>query len=483
MLDKVIPNGIPPYPSFPDPEFFHADTVQLSDAHLLNGSSQADYLLEFLLHLKCRRLIIAGDFFDFWEAAKKKTWEPKPTERMIVETILKMQKDGTKIEFIPGNHEEELRKSSILNKSFFGISVVPSVQDDHSKTTHGDEYDEFVSVWGRSVHATAKFLGLNGLYHKALRAYNSFWKWAQQSESISYLGQYMPQISLARRITREAESKGIPRQETRALHKIQRRVLADMEMRSMRFRYIGHTHTPNEIHVRDPETGKVKQTLIDLGDWIENQSFAADGKLKHWETERKLFGLSGAASHDRYVEDEKIQDEADRLFRILYRLQPGYGRKQGLTQLSEHIAKREERLERAALYREFAQAVGNVKNIGEHLKEHLCEEFNRIAGKCDDIAMKLANFDGKETKKSKEERTKLAWHKEIKKALGAVLDGSLEDIDRLSNAFIRKAERLEAKAEKSEQSAQKIRDRLKQYRTFKRVKTAQPVLPALANAA
>lgn len=444
----------------------NAEEIIVSDFHLLNGSSQASYLLEFLLHSKSKRLILAGDVFDFWEAAKKKTWKPNEIERRIVEVILQKARDGTHVVLIPGNHEQkELRRPAILGRSFLGVSVAPKIVEGDRVITHGDEFDPFVVKWGETVHAVGASLKIFiPAYHAFRRSYNALRKAISKNEFLVGLGRFLPSLdktpSLSRTIQGEAQREDIDRKETQVLHHVQQRALDYMKQHGIRELRFGHTHVPNEVDIKD-KSGKTIHRIVDSGDWIENKTYIKDGHLFDWGEERIKLGLSGPPSHEPYIFDKKTARDTQKLFTALYRLCPGTARSGKLKQLGQYIHEAEDRRDRAALYRDFASAVEKAQKIGD-LPQKLGMEFKRLSEKCKDIQKRIHGADVVNPK----DEAKLRWHTEIKEAVAQTLGGNLDGAaDKLKDSFIKKAERLELRADQSVERAAKIRGNLAKSRT------------------
>lgn len=116
--------------------------VFISDVHLGLGSSRADEAATFLKHVECRTLYLVGDIIDLWRLRSRWYW-PESHNRFI-RRILKMAKQGTRVVFIPGNHDEKAREYAGLN--FGGVEIateaVHTTADGRKLLIiHGDEID------------------------------------------------------------------------------------------------------------------------------------------------------------------------------------------------------------------------------------------------------------------------------------------------------------------------------------------------------
>jgi UDP-2,3-diacylglucosamine pyrophosphatase LpxH len=118
-------------------------TVWISDAHLGTPGCNAELLLDFLKSIDCEMLYLVGDIVDGWQL-KKKGWYWPPRHNDIVRCVLKMAKHGTRVIYVPGNHDEAFRDFTGLN--FGGIELVAEavhVTADGRRLLilHGDEFD------------------------------------------------------------------------------------------------------------------------------------------------------------------------------------------------------------------------------------------------------------------------------------------------------------------------------------------------------
>lgn len=79
----------------------------ISDLHLGSKDCQVDLLKDFLNHVNCDTLYLLGDIIDFW-ALKKRLWWP-PSHYEIIQLIYQKSQSGTRVVYIPGNHDCPMR--------------------------------------------------------------------------------------------------------------------------------------------------------------------------------------------------------------------------------------------------------------------------------------------------------------------------------------------------------------------------------------
>jgi len=117
-------------------------TVWISDLHLGTPGCQAKALLDFLRDVECETLYLVGDIIDGWQL--RRSWYWPQSHNDVVQKLLRKARKGTRVIFIPGNHDEFARK--YLTHNFGGVDVMEEamhVTADGKRlwVTHGDLYD------------------------------------------------------------------------------------------------------------------------------------------------------------------------------------------------------------------------------------------------------------------------------------------------------------------------------------------------------
>jgi UDP-2,3-diacylglucosamine pyrophosphatase LpxH len=123
----------------------HFRTVFISDLHLGTAGCNAGMLLDFLRSITCDTLYLVGDIVDGWQL--KKGWYWPQTHNDVVRCILKMAKHGTRVVYVPGNHDDAFRDYAGLD--FGGVEL--RAEDIHVTADgrrlliiHGDVFDNVV---------------------------------------------------------------------------------------------------------------------------------------------------------------------------------------------------------------------------------------------------------------------------------------------------------------------------------------------------
>ena len=122
-------------------------SVFISDVHLGTKACQAVHLLDFLQNIKTDTLYLVGDIIDLQEMRHKAYFVD--THHKIVEQVLAMAKAGTKVIYIPGNHDAFFRKFAGQTLSGIDIRLNARHQTANGRTfyvSHGDEFDQMVKI-------------------------------------------------------------------------------------------------------------------------------------------------------------------------------------------------------------------------------------------------------------------------------------------------------------------------------------------------
>jgi UDP-2,3-diacylglucosamine pyrophosphatase LpxH len=120
-------------------------TVWISDTHLGTRGCKAEALKDFLEHVECDTLYLVGDIIDLWKIKSGFYW-PAP-HSAVVQQVFDKAKRGTRVIYIPGNHDEPFRKHAGMH--FNGVDVQLNaihLTADGRKflVLHGDEFDSIV---------------------------------------------------------------------------------------------------------------------------------------------------------------------------------------------------------------------------------------------------------------------------------------------------------------------------------------------------
>jgi UDP-2,3-diacylglucosamine pyrophosphatase LpxH len=189
-------------------------TVWISDLHLGTPGCQAEALLDFLRDVECETLYLVGDIIDGWQLRRQWYWPQ--THNDVVQKLLRKARKGTRVVFVPGNHDEFARK--YLGHNFGGVDVVEECIHELADgrrlwVTHGDLFDGVIqhAKWLAYLgdHAYEFTLKLNrylnscrarlGLPYWSLSRYLKF----KVKRAVSYVGDFEAAVA------REARARGL----------------------------------------------------------------------------------------------------------------------------------------------------------------------------------------------------------------------------------------------------------------------------------
>ncbi len=239
-----------------------ARTIFLSDIHLGTRGCQADLLLDFLSKHDAETIYLVGDIVDGWRLSRG--WHFPQSHNDIVQALLEKAHNGTRIVFIPGNHDEVMR--GYFGTHFGGIEVMQtadftSAAGKRYLVTHGDQFDAVVMNAKWLAHLGDRAYGFMIWLNPKLNAVRRLWgggywslsKWAkhQVKQAVNFISQY-------------------------------ENVLAEDAARGGYYGVIcGHIHHANIRFIDDIH-------YVNTGDWVESCTAViedAEGKLKlvDWE--------------------------------------------------------------------------------------------------------------------------------------------------------------------------------------------------------
>jgi UDP-2,3-diacylglucosamine pyrophosphatase LpxH len=280
--------------------------VFISDLHLGSSGCRARELASFLKRVRTDKLYLVGDVIDMWRLRQRWFWPEK--HNRVVTRILKHARRGTKVIFIPGNHDEHARQYKGLN--FGGVEIL--LEADHTTAdgkrlliTHGDQFDLIVkharllSVLGSWAYDTLVVLN-NQLNWMRTRLGLQHWSLSQFIKlriktACAYINQFEQVLS------DEAHKRGFDGV------------------------VCGHIH---KAEIRNIE-GKSPILYINCGDWIEGCTAVvehSDGRLElvdavkwleaHREARREKAARKRLVMHkveriDHRVEPTEYQESVD----------------------------------------------------------------------------------------------------------------------------------------------------------------------------
>ncbi|WP_299439608.1 UDP-2,3-diacylglucosamine diphosphatase [uncultured Rhodospira sp.] len=149
-------------------------TIFLSDIHLGTRGCKAEMLLDFLKYTESETLYLVGDIVDGWRLKKHWHW-PQP-HNDVIQKLLRKARKGTRVIFIPGNHDEFAR--DYCDADFGDVELRREIIHEGADgrrylVIHGDEFDgvvlyaRWLAVLGDWAYVTV--LELNHWFNVARR--------------------------------------------------------------------------------------------------------------------------------------------------------------------------------------------------------------------------------------------------------------------------------------------------------------------------
>jgi UDP-2,3-diacylglucosamine pyrophosphatase LpxH len=129
-------------------------TIFISDVHLGTRGCKAELLADFLARNSCETLYLVGDIIDGWQLQRRWYWNQAQTR--VVHEILRKADDGTRVIYIPGNHDAFLRR--YCGRTVAGIEIAreaihQTADGKRLLVLHGDQFDGVIGFAKWLAHA------------------------------------------------------------------------------------------------------------------------------------------------------------------------------------------------------------------------------------------------------------------------------------------------------------------------------------------
>jgi len=159
---------------------YHFRAIWISDIHLGTRGCNADILMDFLRRTESDYLYLVGDIIDVWRM--RNNWYWHQTHNDIIQKVMRKARKGTRVIYVPGNHDESFR--DFAPRRFGRVAILPQayhVTADGRRflVLHGDQFDGVVKH--------AKWLAIvgDGAYNFAL-GLNIWFNYARRKLGFSY---------------------------------------------------------------------------------------------------------------------------------------------------------------------------------------------------------------------------------------------------------------------------------------------------------
>lgn len=222
------------------------DIVILSDVHLGTYGCHATELLQYLKSIKPRTVILNGDIIDIWQFSKR-YWPA--THMMVVKHMIGLIAKEVPVYYIPGNHDEMLRRFKGFNLGSLKIVNKLSLKIDDKKVWvfHGDVFDV--------VMQNSKWLArLGAVGYDTLILINRFVNFISQK-----LGR--GKLSFSKKVKNTVKSA------VKFINDFEDTVCEIAAENDYDYVVCGHIHHPE---IKEVKTKSKPVTYMNSGDWIEN---------------------------------------------------------------------------------------------------------------------------------------------------------------------------------------------------------------------
>ena len=212
------------------------DALFISDVHLGSKGSNADDVLNILKQYQPEYLFLVGDIIDGWLLKRKFRWPQSHTN--VLRKILSYSKNGTKVIYIPGNHDEFLR--DYLDLNFGNIEIHNEYIWNNTYITHGDLYDGVVKL---------KWLGILGSvgYDMAISIDRTLKSWGYKRSLSKFL-------------------KDSVKEAVKFMTSFEQEICRQAIKHNCSTVICGHIHHPDDKIINNVR-------YLNCGDWIENNSY------------------------------------------------------------------------------------------------------------------------------------------------------------------------------------------------------------------
>jgi UDP-2,3-diacylglucosamine pyrophosphatase LpxH len=200
-----------------DPDIVRVRTLFLSDLHLGTKGCQARPLLNFLKVYDADTIYLVGDIIDGWRL--KAGWYWPQAHNDVVQKLLRKVRKGTRLIYIPGNHDEFLR--DYAGVTLGGVELADQVLHEAADgkrylVIHGDQFDlvvrhaRWLALLGDGAYSAALFVNtyLNVARRRLGLTYWSLSAWAKMKvkNAVNYISRF--EEFLAAEATRQ-EADGV----------------------------------------------------------------------------------------------------------------------------------------------------------------------------------------------------------------------------------------------------------------------------------
>jgi len=256
----------------------------ISDCHLGSNGAQAEQLARILKHIECENIYLVGDIIDMWRLRQRWYWPD--SHNTVLRRLLKMSHRGTRITYVPGNHDEAARQFCGL--VFGGIRIAMDAVHETADgrrllVTHGDKFDLVVQ--------NSRLLSVAGAVgYEVLLKINRWYNGARKMVGLPY-------YSLSQAIKARVKSA------CTFISNFEQALVAEAQRGGFHGVVCGHIHKAETRSLHGIE-------YLNCGDWVESCTMLVEHEGGAIEL---IDGLDWLAAHDaaKAMRDESGDDSRE----------------------------------------------------------------------------------------------------------------------------------------------------------------------------
>jgi len=118
-------------------------TIFISDIHLGTPDCKVLELSDFLRRTRCEKLVLNGDIIDGWHLKRRAGNWSKAHTHFVRIVLAKMEKEGTEVVYLRGNHDDILERFLPINTGRLQVVCEHIHESPHGDylVVHGDGFD------------------------------------------------------------------------------------------------------------------------------------------------------------------------------------------------------------------------------------------------------------------------------------------------------------------------------------------------------
>jgi len=230
------------------------DTVVISDVHLGTYGCHANELVQYLRSIRPKRILLNGDIIDIWQFSK--SYFPASHMKVVKELMRHLSK-GVEVYYIPGNHDETLRKfvGQRIGNLIIDNKVVLEMDGKRTWVFHGDVFDTVTSHFKWIAR-----LGDVGY---------TFLLWVNRQYNYRRLKKGLPYYSLSQKI------KSKVKQAVKYIDDYEKQLSEMAKFKECDGIICGHIHQPANKMIEDIH-------YLNSGDWVESMTALVEDLNGDW---------------------------------------------------------------------------------------------------------------------------------------------------------------------------------------------------------